>query len=60
MPCVVTIELDCDAGAMSMGVDGQMELGVVCWSVPKNTPMRFGCSTDADECVVKMLKYESL
>ena len=60
VPCEVTVVVDCDAGTMSFGVKGQMELTVVCDSLPKNEALRFGCATGDDSCEVEMVAYEQL
>ena len=62
VPCEVTVVVDCDAGTMSFGVEGQMELTVVCESLPKNEALRFGCATSYDscDCEVEMVAYEQL
>ena len=60
VPCGGTVVVDCDAGTMSFGVEGQQEVGVVCTSLPKNTPMRFGCCTVGSSCAVTMVAYERL
>ena len=61
VPCEVTVVVDCDVGRMSVAVEGQMELQVVCESLPKNTALRFGCGTTFDsDCKVEMVAYEEL
>ena len=60
VPCEVTVVVDCDAGTMSFGVEGQMELQVVCESLPKNEALRFGCATGNTSCAVEMLAYKEL
>ena len=60
VPCEVTVVVDCDAGTMSVGVKGQMELAVVCESLPKNEALRFGCATGNLSCKVEMVAYEQL
>jgi hypothetical protein len=57
-PCNVMVALDCDAGTMGIGVEGQMPLTVLCRSIPKNEPMRFGCCNGCYVCVTTMLSYE--
>ena len=59
-PCDVTVLLDSDAGTMSIGVEGQMDLEVVCKDLPKNIPMRFGCSSNNCRCILSMVSYESV
>ena len=60
VPCEVTVVVDCDAGTLSFGVEGQMELRVVCESLPKNAALRFGCATNDSDCKVEMVAYEEL
>jgi len=63
LPCEVTIILDCGPGTLSIGVEGQMPVTVVCTSLPKkgwlSTPkFHFSCSTYNRACSVQMLSYK--
>ena len=58
LPCEVAIILDCDTGTLSVGVEGQMPVTVVCTSLPKHEELQFGCATCHRACSVEMLSYK--
>ena len=58
VPCEVAVILDCDTGTLSIGVEGQMPVTVVCTTLPKNEALHFACGTYTDACSVEMLSYE--
>ena len=58
LPCKVAVILDCDTGTLSIGVEGQMPVTVVCTTLPKNEALHFACGTWGDACSVEMLSYE--
>ena len=67
LPCDATVELDCDAGTLSIGIgaaasgddDAQMEMTVVSRNLPKNQPMSLVCTTHDETCSMKIVSYET-
>jgi hypothetical protein len=67
LPCDATVELDCDAGTLSIGIgaaaggddDAQMEMTVVSRNLPKNQPMSLVCTTHDETCSMRIVSYET-
>lgn len=58
LPCVAMVELDCNQGRLSVGIEHCMDPITVSDTLPSDTPYRFGC-TIPKHCEMEIVSYKT-